>query len=905
MQLDLKTLFGKLNPVCKSALSAAGETCARRMQFEVQITHFLLSLAEASDSDLVEILHAFDIPQAGLVAELSAALEGYKTGNTGPIRLADSCRDLLQKSWVFASLKLDQIGIRSGAILYAVLISDERATLLEAVPSLRRIDPDRLRDRLPELFERSKERMQTAREAAKENAKAAKAASEGARTKAQTDDDAGLGSEEEKASTHVAEALDLYTISLTDQAILGAIDPIVGRDDEIRRMIDILMRRRQNNPILTGEAGVGKTAVVEGLAQRISDGDVPPPLLDVDLRSLDLGLLQAGASMKGEFEARLKGVVDAVSSSLKPIILFIDEAHTLIGAGGAQGAGDAANLLKPALARGELRTIAATTWAEYKKYVEKDAALTRRFQVVAIDEPSEENAIAMLRSLARRLEDHHKVRVLDTAIADAVRLSSRYIAGRQLPDKAVSVLDTACARVAVAKSGPPALLEAATRRVERLQVERDILKRERIMESDHQERLVQLDTDLEEAVLERDRLEALWAQEQDLLRDLDDLLSAAEETAPLGPAYQQKLDALVSVREAGGLSQNGMAPVLVDRDAVAGVVADWTGVPVGKMQQDEVETVLSLEDHLRARIIGQDEALATVAKRVRTYRAGLDDPSKPVGVFLFAGPSGVGKTETALAIADLLYGGEDRLITINMSEYQEAHTVSGLKGAPPGYVGYGEGGVLTEAVRRNPYSVVLLDEVEKAHPDVLELFFQVFDKGVMEDGDGVSIDFKNTIIILTSNIGDSAITQASSIGTNAVYEAAEKALRDVFKPAFLGRLIITPYLPLLSDHLRAIVNLKLSRIAARYEASHRASLSFHPSVAASLSARAMESESGARALDAMLTHGVLAELSEEVLNVMASGAVIGAAQVSIDAAHYVSIAIESPAKEIPKGKGRP
>lgn len=900
MQLDLKTLFGKLNPVCKSALSAAGETCARRTHFEVQIPHLLLSLIEANDSDVTLILRQFDVLHAEITAELSAVLEQYKSGNTGPIRLAEPCRDLLHKSWVFASLKMDQIGIRSGAVLYASLTSDERATLLELVPCLRRIDTDQLRDTLPEIFAKSKERMPTAREAAKENAKAAKAARTDARTdanrEAQKGAQGGRDHDAEEAVDAVTEALDLYTISLTDQAILGAIDPIVGRDDEIRRMIDILMRRRQNNPILTGEAGVGKTAIVEGLAQRITDGDVPPPLIDVDIRSLDLGLLQAGASMKGEFEARLKGVVDAVSSSLKPIILFIDEAHTLIGAGGAQGAGDAANLLKPALARGELRTIAATTWTEYKKYVEKDAALTRRFQTVAVEEPSEENAIAMLRGLARRLEAHHKVRLLDSAIADAVRLSSRYIAGRQLPDKAVSVLDTACARVAVAKSGPPALLEAAVRRVERLQTECEILRRERILESDHQARLGHLQEDLQSALAEKDRLAELWSQERTILQELDDLCADLEEGVPPGPAYQEKMTALQKVREVGGPGPQGMAPILVDGEVVAGVVADWTGVPVGKMRQDEVETVLSLEAHLQARIIGQDDALSAVAKRIRTYRAGLDDPGKPVGVFLFAGPSGVGKTETALAIADLLYGGEDRLITINMSEYQEAHTVSGLKGAPPGYVGYGEGGVLTEAVRRNPYSVVLLDEVEKAHPDVLELFFQVFDKGVMEDGDGVSVDFKNTVIILTSNVGDAAITESASIGANAVQEAAEKALRSVFKPAFLGRLIITPYLPLLSDHLRTIVDMKLDRIAARYETSHHAPLTFDASVATALSARAMESESGARALDAMLTNGVLAELSEEVLTVLASGSSIGAAKVSLDASHYVSVAIEARAE---------
>lgn len=706
------------------------------------------------------------------------------------------------------------------------------------------------------------------------------------------------------------EALKRFTVDLTEQARSGKLDPIVGRDEEIRQLVDILMRRRQNNPILTGEAGVGKTAVVEGFALRIVAGDVPPSLKDVELRALDVGLLQAGASMKGEFEQRLRQVIEDVQSSPKPIILFIDEAHTLVGAGGAAGTGDAANLLKPALARGTLRTVAATTWAEYKKHIEKDPALTRRFQVVQVDEPSEHKAILMMRGVASTMEQHHQVQILDEALEAAVKLSHRYIPARQLPDKSVSLLDTACARVAISLHAVPAEVDDSRRRIEALETELGIIGRERAIGVAIGTRQADTQAALDEERARLSELEARWAEEKALVDELlatrASLRAAAEpvdgtsrEAGADTPALDQgELDALrerLGELQASLSALQGEDPLIlptVDYQAVASVVADWTGIPVGRMARNEIDTVLRLDEHLKKRIIGQDHALAMIAKRIQTSRAGLDNPSKPIGVFLLAGTSGVGKTETALALAEAMYGGEQNIITINMSEFQEAHTVSTLKGAP-GYVGYGEGGVLTEAVRRKPYSVVLLDEVEKAHPDVHEIFFQVFDKGVMEDGEGRLIDFKNTLILLTTNAGTDMIASLCSDpelmpDPDSIAKSLREPLLKVFPPALLGRLVTIPYYPLSDTMLKAITRLQLDRIKKRVENGHKVPFEYDDSVIDLIVSRCTEIESGGRMIDAILTNSLLPDMSREFLTRMLEGKPLAGVRISQrdNALHY-------------------
>ena len=660
---------------------------------------------------------------------------------------------------------------------------------------------------------------------------------------------------------------------------------MVGRDSEVRQVVDILMRRRQNNPILVGDPGVGKTAIVEGFAALVvRPEEVPEALRAVEVRVLDLGLLQAGASMRGMFESRLKQVIEEVQGSPRPVILFIDEAHQLIGAGGQAGQGDAANLLKPALARGELRTIAATTWAEYKKYFERDAALVRRFQVVKVAEPAEETAIEMARGLVAKMEDHHGVRVLDEAVKDAVRLSHRYLSGRQLPDKAISVLDTACARVAIGQAARPARLEETERRLAALGEEVRLLEREQPSGRDHRERLEELTEALEHLEEARIRLNARWQQESELvhrIRDLERRLEDGETPAePLLEDLATQRLSLDNLRD-----DTTMVPVHVDSQVVAEVISGWTGVPVGKMVTDEIQAVIALKDRLTERIVGQDPAMDAIARRIRTFRAGLDEPGKPTGVFLLVGPSGVGKTETAVSLAELLYGGERNMVTINMSEYQEPHTVSGLKGAPPGYVGYGRGGVLTEAVRRNPYAVVLLDEVEKAHPDVMELFYQVFDKGVLEDSDGVPVDFRNAVVLLTSNVAAEIIEarcRKARPDAETLAEAIRPELTRVFKPALLGRMVVVPYYPLGDDQLRRIVRLKLARIQERFWDNHRSELSYDEAVLEAVLRRCRESQSGARALDHILSHTLLPDLSSEILARLSAGEGIPLVHVALD-----------------------
>ncbi len=662
-------------------------------------------------------------------------------------------------------------------------------------------------------------------------------------------------------------------------------------------MVDILIRRRQNNPILTGEAGVGKTAVVEGFALRIAEGDVPPPLRGVAIHTLDLGLLQAGAGIKGEFEERLKQVINEVKASVVPIILFIDEAHTLIGAGGSAGAGDAANLLKPALARGELRTIAATTWAEYKKYFEKDAALARRFQVVKIEEPDEDKAMMMMRAIAPFVEKHHKVMITDEALRESVRLSHRYISGRQLPDKSVSVLDTACARVAIGLTTSPAVVEAASRRIGQIEREARILDKEVLMGQDHSQRLAELAVDREATEKLLAGLTKKWQAEMEVAGGIvatrQEMLALYEKN-PVDPVLAGKKEELAKMEAALAVVQGeeALVQISVDADTISEVISGWTGIPTGRMRADEITTVMNLDKLLAERVIGQDHGLKAMAQTIQTAHAGIEDPSKPTGVFMLVGPSGVGKTETALALADLLYGGEENVITINMSEYQEAHTVSSLKGSPPGYVGYGEGGVLTEAVRRRPYSVVLLDEVEKAHNDVMELFYQVFDKGTLEDGEGRRIDFKNTLIILTSNLGTATIMKVcaddeTKPGAEALAETLRPELQQHFKPAFLGRLKVIPYYPITDDNLRKIVRLKLNKVGKRMLENRNTRFVYGDDVVEAIAGRCTEVDSGARNIDHIMSHTLLPEMSRELLSRMATGEQISEVKVTVGDAGFV------------------
>jgi type VI secretion system protein VasG len=876
MQLDMKTLVGKLNRPCRKALESAAHLALNQTHYYVEVEHYLLKLFEMADTDLLVVVRQYDVDLARIVKELSKAVDGYGKGNGRTPSLSPVINDLLQGAWTFASLKLGAPAIRSGAILQATLDHEEIvASLHKKAPTVANIYRERMRVDLPDLIGISKEEMPTPVEASKEAARSARERAAAARQETESEDEPETEEEFERRDTP---ALDQFTVSLTEQAAVGLTDPIIGRDSEIRQIIDILMRRRQNNPILTGEAGVGKTAVVEGFAQRVAVGDVPPPLQDVDVRALDLGLLQAGAGVKGEFEERLKNVIAEVQGSAQPIVLFIDEAHTLIGAGGAAGSGDAANLLKPALARGDLRTIAATTWSEYKKYVEKDPALARRFQVVKVDEPSEDQAVDMLRGLALRLEEHHKVRILDEALQEATRLSARYISGRYLPDKAIGVLDTACARVAVAQNAQPAAMEAAVRRAERLTAEIEILIREEATGWDHNERIEKLKTQIEAAESDRRRLQECWEKERGVVEEISNLLATGE--GGKANTALKEMQAKLALLQ----GDDPMVPSCVDGNVIAQVVAGWTGIPVGRMMRDEIDAVLNLETRMGERIVGQNHAVGMVAERIRTYHASLGEPGKPIGVFLFAGPSGVGKTETALTLSELLYGGERNLITINMSEYQEAHTVSNLKGAPPGYVGYGQGGVLTEAVRRNPYAVVLLDEVEKAHPDVMELFYQVFDKGRLEDAEGIEVDFKNTIIIMTSNLGTDIIASSVEAGEKDPAALAEKvrpALLRTFKPALLGRLNVVPYLPLNDEEIRAIVALKLNKIQVRYEENHGAVMSISKKVADAIVARCTEVESGARNIDQIINQRILPHLSEEILKRMAGEVPVGSVKLTL------------------------
>jgi type VI secretion system protein VasG len=874
MPVNVEALIEKLNETMRNASEAAAGLCHTRTHYDVEIEHYLVKLLQERDSDFTPIMRAFSIDESRLAKELNESLDRLKTGNARGPSLSPSFVRMLTEAWTIGSLDFRAQQVRSGFTILALAADTElQRVVRDFSQELRKINAEALKKDFVTIVRGTRESLSTP-------------GYEGA------DEEAVSMGTDRPASSSKTPFLDQYTHDLTQAARRGKIDPVLARDAEIRQLVDILTRRRQNNPILVGEAGVGKTAIVEGFAIRVANGDVPPSLKDITVRGLDLALLQAGAGIKGEFENRLKGLINEVKSSPKPIVLFIDEAHTMIGAGGAAGQGDAANLLKPALARGELRTIAATTWSEYKKYFEQDAALTRRFQPVKVEEPSEEQCRVMLRGIVPSLEQHHNVRILDDGIASAVKLSHRYLPERQLPDKAVSVLDTACARLALGQNATPAAVEAATRTLDDIEVQTRVLEREQAVGADHSERLSQL---AEERRAVKDQLETLtarWTQERDLVLKIREIRTLLEQQAdnssrspqaaaevssktPDSKLLRADLDRLN--RELEQLQgESPLIRVCVDGSIVGEVISAWTGIPVGKMLRDEVDTVLNLESHLGKRVIGQGNALASISQRIRTARARLDDPGKPVGVFMLVGPSGVGKTETALALADLLYGGERNLITLNMSEFQEPHSVATLKGAPPGYVGYGEGGVLTEAVRRRPYSVVLLDEVEKAHPDVLELFFQVFDKGTMEDGAGRVIDFKNTIIILTSNAATESLMKLvadpeTAPSPTGLVAALKPELNKIFKPAFLGRLVVVPYLPVRDEILKQITVLKLGKIQRRLKETHRIAFEYVPALLDEIVKRCTEVESGARNVDNILTNTLLPDISRRILTQLANG----------------------------------
>ena len=903
-EISRGALFGKLNKLAFRGIESATVFCKLRGNPYVELVHWIHQILQLQDSDLHRIIKQFNLNPSNLARDVTDALDRLPRGSTNISDLSGDVEEAVERGWVFATLMFGEAQVRTGYLMLGVVRTRHlRNGLLNISKEFEKVKPEALAEKFAEVVAGSPEDGQSANDGFRMGGAAPGEAS-GAMAPAQ------MGKQE---------ALRQFTVDLTEQARNGKIDPIVGRDEEIRQVVDILMRRRQNNPMLVGEAGVGKTAVVEGFALRIVAGDVPPQLKDVELRTLDVGLLQAGASMKGEFENRLRQVIEEVQSSAKPIILFIDEAHTLVGAGGAAGTGDAANLLKPALARGNLRTVGATTWAEYKKHIEKDPALTRRFQTVQVDEPSEEKGILMMRGVASVMEKHHRVQILDEALEAAVKLSHRYIPARQLPDKAVSLLDTACARVAISQHAVPPEVDDTRKRIQALETELAIIAREKTVGVNVGERETNATEKLATQKTRLEKLEADWQAEKKLVEKIltiraklrGDLApvegtgskleqaAAAEAQTVAAPTALTDAERSSMLEELQGLQAQlaelqGEHPLIlptVDYTAVGAVVADWTGIPVGRMVKSELETVMNLAKLMGTRVIGQDHAMEMIAKRIQTSRAGLDNPNKPIGVFMLAGTSGVGKTETALALAEALYGGEQNLITINMSEFQEAHTVSTLKGAPPGYVGYGEGGVLTEAVRRKPYSVVLLDEVEKAHPDVHEIFFQVFDKGVMEDGEGRSIDFKNTLILLTTNAGTELIASMCKdpelmpepVG---MAKALREPLLKIFPPALLGRLVTIPYFPLSETMLGEIVKLQLNRIKKRIEARYKIPFSYDENVVKLVVSRCTESESGGRMIDAILTNTMLPDISREFLMRMIEGGAVTGVKVGVDSQNF-------------------
>jgi type VI secretion system protein VasG len=881
MAVSPRALIDKLNPTCRAALvDEAIRVCMARTHFHIELEHWLLALLASPNNDLGFLLRQYAIDPARVKREIEAALTKFKTGNSRPPGFSSDILDAVQAAWVFGSLECGAPQVRSAHLLYA-LVSDRTLSgrLAGSSAELARVSPEKLAADVKDLLPRTQ---------SEENAQEAAAAAV---------EPAAGGGVPGPAPGGKTPALDQFTVSLTANAKAGKIDPVVGRDAEIRQVIDILSRRRQNNPILTGEAGVGKTAVVEGLALRIAEGDVPETLKTVHLRTLDLGLLQAGAGVKGEFENRLKGVIDEVKRSPIPIILFIDEAHTLIGAGGAAGQNDAANLLKPALARGELRTIAATTFAEYKKYFEGDAALKRRFQQVKVDEPDERKATRMLRGLIGMLEKHHKVRILDEAVGDAVRLSTRYMPDRQLPDKAVSLLDTVCARVALSQSATPPALEDTQREITHLSAEIEFLEREGRVSAGNPERVADLKSQLALAEDRRGRLTEQLTKEKELVGKIQAKRVENEQAA--GAATDAAKAELAAMTDDLAVLQgeNPLVYPVVSGGAVATVVSGLTGIPLGKMVRNEVQTILNLAGKLAERVVGQAHALDAIAQRIRTARADLADPRRPQGVFLLVGPSGVGKTETAMALADLLYGGDRNMVIVNMSEYKESHKVSRLVGTSKGYVGYGEGGVLTNAVKNRPYSVVLLDEVEKAHESVQEIFYQVFDKGVLQNDNGEDVNFKNTIILLTANVGTDVVMKACADPDTApspegLAELLRPELQKAFKPALLGRMTVVPYLPLGDEVLKRIIGLKLNQIGDRLRANYKAAFTYSPAVIETVAARCKDVDSGARNADHIITGTVLPRISEEVLVRLAEGRPVKAVAVGVADGGDLSFTVE-------------
>jgi type VI secretion system protein VasG len=871
--VDIKSLLRRLNTFCTNSLEAAAGLCVSRTHYEVTVEHVLVKLLENPQADLALILKQFDIDPGGVQKKVAHTLEELKTGNAGKPVFSPLLLEWMQEAWLVASVDLDEARVRSGALLLAFLSRPRQLASGAYMELLTAVSRDGLKAQFWDLVKGSVEK------AVKESAVEAEAGPPGEAT-----------------------ALNRFCEDFTAKAAAGDIDPVFGRDTEIRQMVDILARRRKNNPIVVGEAGVGKTAVVEGLALRVVEGDVPDMLKDVSIIGLDMGLLQAGAGMKGEFENRLKSVINEIKSSEKPIILFIDEAHTLIGAGGAAGMSDAANLLKPALARGELRTVAATTWSEYKKYFEKDAALARRFQLVKLDEPSEETAKLILRGLKAKYEDAHHVVVRDDAIEAAAEMSSRYISGRQLPDKAVDLLDTAAARVKILLTAKPDVVEDKERRIQALERERNAMERDQLHGAVvDTERLEAVQSDLTRLESELEEARAKWFQEQESALNvvaIREKLVNAKLASPEGD--DKSIDDITrELEQAGQALAQAQAdmPLIkteVDPDVVAKVVSDWTGIPLGRVMRDQAKNMIKLEDQLRTRIKGQDQALSMITRVLKAAKAGIGDPGQPQGVFLLVGPSGVGKTETGLALADLLFGGENFMVTINMSEFQEKHTVSRLIGSPPGYVGYGEGGVLTEAVRQRPYSVILLDEVEKGHLEVMNLFYQVFDKGMMSDGEGRDIDFKNTVIFLTSNLATDIITEMCAGDDLPDLEIINSAIRPLlsnhFKPALLARMTVIPYLTLPTDILKDIVVLKMDKLARRMESTHKMQLNYSDAVVEQIAARCTEVETGARNIDYIMSGTVMPLMSQEILARMSEGELPAA--VHLDMAPDGSFSIE-------------
>jgi type VI secretion system protein VasG len=850
-------IFSKLDGEAYKAVESAVVLCKTRGNPYIELVHWINQILMSEKTDWHAAFGFFGLDMGRISADMIKAMDALPRGASSIADFSSNIEIAVKEAWMIASLQFNEGAIRTGHILAAIKTSPQLALILHDMSQeFLKINGDLLLENFTAVVKDSVEVSVTA--AAGESAATGQAG-------------ALMGG----GAMGKGEALSRYTVDMTAEAAAGKGDPIVGRNEEIRKIIDILMRRRQNNPIITGEAGVGKTAVVEGFAQRLAKGDVPGSLKGTRLLSLDMGLLQAGASMKGEFENRLKNVIEEVQSSETPIIIFIDEAHTMIGAGASAGQNDAANLLKPALARGKLRCIAATTWQEYIKYFEKDPALSRRFQNIIIDEPDDGKATEMMRGIVKALENHHQVPVLDESLSAAVKLSRRYIPARQLPDKSVSILDTACAKVALSQNAEPAELEYCRRRIEALNLEIEILGREDSQGFDHTEKIEALKGELTQEEEKSGELQKRLEQEKALVSEITALKGKAEAARKEGGGGTEARDAALALAEkrkelADFQGESPLVLPLVDTQAVSSVISEWTGIPLGRMVKDEIKGILSLEDELNGRVVGQEQGIKVIAKRVTTARANLADPNKPTAVIMLAGPSGVGKTETALALAEQIYGSEEQIITINMSEFQEAHTVSTLKGAPPGYVGYGEGGVLTEAVRRKPYSVILLDEVEKAHPDVHEIFFQVFDKGQMEDGAGRLVNFRNTLILLTTNVGDSTIAEICADEENLPnVEVVEAAIRSdmmrVFPAALLGRLQVAPYYPLSKKALFGIIAAKLGKVQKRVAENYHAELRVTDAVKEEIIRRCDNAASGARLIDAVISNTLLPEISAEFL----------------------------------------